>query len=270
KRSRAVEGGLSDQLRGQNKIEAVNLLGQVLDEIALLEDDSDESIRWRSMMLPKIAELAWDLNKERVKEVYLGTIGAFLNNYERSLADGNLRKPASGEKTLEEALKRLIKGIDARDKDAAQKLWSRFYSLRKASLEKQSSPQKATAEYAALSKEALEYDIRASMEIARAMLSAGVPPSFAQFLLDLKSRDKALAESLFKYSLGQLAKGVYGPRQAIILSHFAFQEDLLVLPTPEAAGNEQMRPETRFGILTISLRGTDPRPSPEQATLYIN
>jgi hypothetical protein len=270
KRSQIAEGSGSNQLHGQSKVEAMNLLSQVLDEIALLEDDSDESIRWRSLVLPKVAELAWDSNKERVKEVYIGTIGTFLNNYERSLADGTPRKTISREKTLEVALKGLIKGIEARDKEAAQKLWSRFYSLRKAALEKQSTPLKSMAEYAALSREALEYDIQGSMEIARAMLSSGVPPSFVQFLLDLKSRNKILADELFKYSLGQLARGAYGPRQAIILSHYAFQEDLLVLPTPETPSNEQMSPKTRFGILTNHLRGLDPRPSPELATLYVN
>jgi hypothetical protein len=266
----AAEGGEISTTQIQNKAEAKNVLVQVLNEVALIEIDSDDSVKWKSMALPKVAELAWDSNRERVRGVYVRGVESLLSKYENIVTDSAGQKTAVKEKTIEEALNKLIKWLESKDVEGARTLWGRFYAIRKDVLEKKSSPGKAMAEYAALSRETLNYDVKKSIEIAQTMLSAGVPPSFAQFLLDLRGRDKQLADELFKYAVNLLAKGVYGPRQAIILSHYAFQERLLILPTPETPGNGQRNAGVRFGIYTSNLKGSDEQPSPELMALYLS
>lgn len=211
----------------------------------LLGAKSIDDVEHRAYIVAEASKTLWKHDELFAQDVLLTTTNILISNYE-SIVQA-LNKPDDAEqqiKKLNYAIRVLLRAIAKNDLNSADKLQEKFFKIKDAEI----SGQDSLNDKLKIAKEGEEFDIEQSVNLVGKIIELGIPNTFPQYLFDLKKKNPALADSLYRQALFNLsAKPIYKSSDAVYLSIYAFNEPILILPFVE-----QNKPEDFF-VFTNNL-----------------
>lgn len=214
----------------------------------LLGAKSIDDVEQRAYVVAEASKTLWKYDQPFAEDSLLTTANDFISNYE-SVVQAMI-KPADAEQKMEDlssAIRILLRAIAKKDLKSADKLQEKFFKIK----EREISGERNLYEKLKTAREGEEFDLEQSVNLIGKIIEFGLPSSFPQYLFDLKQKNPALADNLYRQALFNLSgKPAYRSSDAINLSAYAFNESVLVLPLVQENQTDS------FGIFTNVVKPT--------------
>lgn len=194
----------------------------------LLGAKTIDDVGQRAYIVAEASKTLWKYDKSFAQEALLTTTNDFISDYESIIQ--SLNKPDDARqqiRNLNYAIGILLRAVAKNDLKSADKLQEKFFKLRDAEI----SGENNLNEKLKTAREGEEFDIEQSVNLVGKIIEFGIPNTFPQYLFDLKKKNPALADNLYRQALFNLsAKPIYKSSDAVYLSIYAFNESILILP----------------------------------------
>jgi hypothetical protein len=211
----------------------------------LLGAKSIDDVEQRAYVVAEASKTLWKYDQPFAEDSLLTTANDFISNYE-SVVQAMI-KPADAEQKMENlssAIRVLLRAIAKKDLKSADKLQEKFFKIK----EREISGESNLGDKLKTAREGEEFDLEESVNLVGRIIEFGLPSSFPQYLFDLKQKNPALANNLYRQALFNLsAKPFYKSSDAIYLSIYAFNESVLILPLLEENKTDN------FGVYTNNV-----------------
>ena len=255
----AAEG--KDWQKEAQKKQALDSLGSILGEASAIEGFEE-----CALLVSRAAELLWAHDEARARAELLKLFDEQLGLYESELREQKQDREAQDD--LGAALRIILKALGRKDPVAAEAAMLRYHKAKEGFLNDVGSQVMDVNEKLSLARESLDLNAEQSTALALRAIGHGIPATFPAYLYELKRRDRAAADGLFRKALSVLAGGqTYTPTQALYLSTYAFNEGLILVPS--AVPRESEAKPQEFGIFTNELKPTDDKFDDAAASAYL-
>lgn len=239
---------------GSVKGQAVEALREVIEQSTSINEPDE-----RALVVSNAAELLWRYDKDQARAGISSLLDNLIEQFKKK-SQASEQAGAEAQK-ITASINTLLKVLARRDPVSAEQALAGFQSLREEAI-KNSPPNLILSERFALAKESIDINIRQSADLAARVIEQRVPSTFPQYLYDLKKRDAAVADALYRKALTTLASAqAYNVSEATLLSTYAFGERMVLLPMPAPKSDQGKGLE--FGVFTVPL--TSPPQGAEQA-----
>ncbi len=194
----------------------------------LLNPKSINDIEQRAYVVADASTTLWKYDRTLALDSILTTANNFISDYDSLVnslnkTDGDANKKSK----LNYAIKILLRALAKNDLKSAEKLQKKFLKLK----EDEVSVEDDLDEKLKVAKEGEDVDIQQSVNLVSKIIEFGIPGLFPQYLFDLKKKNPVLADNLYRQALFNLsAKPIYKPRDAILISSYAFNEPVFLSP----------------------------------------
>ncbi|MDQ3129133.1 MAG: hypothetical protein M3Q99_00025 [Acidobacteriota bacterium] len=189
---------------------------------------SIDDVGQRAYIVAEASKILWKYDESFAQDSLLAATNNFISDYESIIE--SLNKPDDAKQkigNLNRAIGILLRAVAKNDLKSADKLQEKFFKLK----DTQISGENNLNEKLKMAQEGEGFDIEQSVNLVGKIIEFGIPVSFPQYLFDLKKKNPALADNLYRQALFNLsAKPFYKSRDAVYLSIYAFNEPILILP----------------------------------------
>lgn len=211
----------------------------------LLGARSIDDVEQRAYVVAEASKTLWKYDKPFAEDALLTTANNLISSYESVVQALNKTDDAKQKiEDLSSAVRTLLRAVAKNDLKTADKLQEKFFKIKEAEISGESN----LSDKLKTAREGEEFDLEESVNLVGRIIEFGLPSSFPQYLFDLKQKNPALADNLYKQALFNLsAKPLYKSSDAIYLSVYAFNESVLIVPLLQDNNTDN------FGVYTNNI-----------------
>jgi hypothetical protein len=236
---------------------------QTLKDISI-ESRSIDNLQQRTQIISNVSDLLWNNEQSFARELLRSSISALTDDLQKVFSD---KKRGNEVKPLIKAINTLINTLAQKDLKLARDLQEKYQKVKEDALLKNTENKSNLDERFELASEGLTSDPQHSATLVSQIIQQGIPLTFVQYLFDLKKENSALADNLYSLALQNLAtKSLYTSKDSVLLSAYAFNEAVVLLPTQQRISDNQLE----FGVFTFQLTPPKIKPDMKQVAMYIN
>lgn len=236
---------------------------QTLKDITI-ESRSIDNLQQRTQIISNVSDLLWNNEQSFARELLRNSISALTDDLQKVFSDKKRRDEA---KPVIKAINTLIKTLAQKDLKLARDLQEKYQKVKEDALLENTANKQNLDERFDLASEGLTSDPEHSATLVSQIIQQGIPITFVQYLFDLKKENSALADNLYSLALQNLAtKSSYTSKDSVLLSAYAFNEAVVLLPTQQRISDNQLE----FGVFTFQLTPPKTKPDMKQMAMYIN
>ncbi|HEX8288018.1 MAG TPA: hypothetical protein VF556_08485, partial [Pyrinomonadaceae bacterium] len=229
-----------------------------------IESRNIDNLQQRTQIISNVSDLLWNNEKNFARELLRNSISALTDDLQEVLNDKKRRNEA---KPLIKAINTLIKTLAQKDLKLASGLQEKYQKVKEDALLENTENKRNLDERFELASEGLTSDPEHSATLVSQIIQQGIPITFVQYLFDLKKENSALADNLYSLALQNLVtKSSYTSKDSVLLSAYAFNEAVVLLPTQQRISDNQLE----FGVFTFQLTPPKTKPDLRQVGMYIN
>ncbi len=239
------------------KKQTIESLHYVLDDAARIP-----SFKYRTLIASKTADVLWNYEPEWTQLRLTQIIQNLLQEYESLLSDN---KEKVKQRQIAEAVRILLKSLAQRNVASASKLQKNFLEIKEKYLNKNKEENLNLDDSLDLASSGLDKDTAQSAALVAKVIQFGISSSFPKYLFELKAKNPAVAENLYRKALFHMVQGnTYTFEHAILLASFAFNEPVMLIPVIQTSSGE-----LKSGVFTSVLNPPDDSPNNEIIQAYL-
>ncbi|HEX8197887.1 MAG TPA: hypothetical protein VF571_16975 [Pyrinomonadaceae bacterium] len=252
-----------DKLGDEERKTLIQQALQTLKDISI-ESRNIDNLQQRVQIISNVSDLLWNNEQNFTGELLRNSIFALTNDLQEVFSDKKRRNEA---KPLIKAINTLINTLAQKDLKLARDLQEKYQKVKEDALLENTENKRNLDERFELASEGLTSDPEHSATLVSQIIQQGIPITFVQYLFDLKKENGALADNLYRLALQNLVtKSSYTSRDSVLLSAYAFNEAVVLLPTQQRISDNQLE----FGVFTFQLTPPKAKPDMRQVAMYIN